>query len=167
MVRKATARKTAPKPGPKPAAKRAPKAAPAEHWIAVAGVALSVSYGKDRAEQFDLRGTATVNAGVADGILRTTGVAELIARRGKAANRVDHLPASLNRNLVFTLHLDPADLALLREVFVTGTTIGDADPALVVWVKTARPLATDAADSQPVTEFGYRLDFDPASIGPR
>jgi hypothetical protein len=163
MARKATAKKAA----PKPAAKRAPKVAPAEHWIAVAGVALSVSYGKDRAEQFDLRGTATVNAGVADGILRTTGVAELIARRGKAANRVDHLPASLNRNLVFTLHLDPADLALLREVFVTGTTIGDTDPALVVWVKTARPLATDAADSQPVTEFGYRLDFDPASMGPR
>jgi hypothetical protein len=163
MARKATAKKAA----PKPAAKRAPKAMPAEHWIAVAGVALSVSYAKDRAEQFDLRGTATVNAGVADGILRTTGVAELIARKGRAANRVDHLPASLNRNLVFTLYLDPADLALLREVFVTGTTIGDTDPALVVWVKTARPLATDAADSQPVTEFGYRLDFDPASMGPR
>jgi hypothetical protein len=163
MARKAIVKKAA----PKGAAKRAPKAVPAEHWIAVAGVALSVSYGKARAEQFDLRGTATVNAGVADGILRTTGIAELIARKGKAANRVDHVPASLNRNLVFTLHLDPADLALLREVFVTGTTTGDADPALVVWVKTARPLATDAADSQPVTEFGYRLDFDPNSMGPR
>ena len=41
------------------------------------------------------------------------------------------------------------------------------DPALMVWVRTAKPLKTAAADSLPVVEYGYRLDFGPASLGPR
>jgi hypothetical protein len=129
---------------------------------------MTVSYGRERVEEFELRGTATLNAGAPDAMVRTTGVAVLTSRQGAGGpNRLAYNPASLNRNLVLMLAVDDADLALLREVFVTGTGSELSDPALVIWARTARPLATDASDNDSVAEFGFRLDFDPAQMGPR
>ena len=66
---------------------------------------------------------------------------------------------------MLTLLVDEADLALLREIFVTGTGSELSDPALTVWATTARPLTPDAPAAEPVLEYGYRLDFDPAADG--
>ena len=157
------------KPAPaKPAPKKraAPEPTSIEHRVAVTGVALAVSYGRDRTERMELRGTASLNANAPDGGTRTTGFVALALKKGaKIANRVSYAPASLNRNLVFTLYVDEADLALLREVFITGTGPEGADPALIFWSRTVRQL--DAAGTEPVIEFGFRLDFDPAPSGPR
>ena len=74
------------KPAPRPPAKPAPKKrAPAEpvaieHRIAVTGVALAVSYGRDRTERMELRGTAALNAGAGlpfRAIVSSFGVADL------------------------------------------------------------------------------------------
>jgi hypothetical protein len=161
-------RKPPPKPQAKPAAKKRKPAEPIsiEHRVAVTGVALSVSYGRDRSERMELRGTATVNANAPSGSVRTTGFVALALKRGaKIANRVSYAPASLNRNLVLTLYVDEADLNLFREVFVTGTGPEGSDPALFFWARTVRPI--EEAGTEPVIEFGYKLDFDPAPSGPR
>ena len=56
---------------------------------------------------------------------------DLVGPKGaKIANRVSYAPASLNRNLVFSLYIDEADLDLLRAVFVTGTGPVEGDLAL-------------------------------------
>jgi hypothetical protein len=137
--------KAAPKPAPR---KRPAERVASEHRVAIAGIALAVGYGRDRTERMELRGTATVNANAAGGGTRTTGFVA---------------PASLNRNLAFTLYVDEADLDLLRAVFVTGTGPESADPALVFWARTVDPLDTAEAVTEPVTEFGFRLDFAPGS----
>jgi hypothetical protein len=136
----------------------------AEHRIAVTGVALAISYGRDRTERMELRGTATLNANTAGGGTRTTGAVALSLKKGaKIANRVSYAPASLNRNLTFALYVDEADLDLLREVFVTGTGPESADPSLVFWARTVKPLDTAEIGTEPVTEFGFRLDFAPGA----
>jgi hypothetical protein len=155
----------------KPAAKTVPKSraakpVPAEHRIAVTGVAVAVTYGRNRTEQFELRGTATLNAGSPEGTVRTTGLVVLSSAKG-SKNGLQYNPASLSRNLVLTVVVSEADLALFREIFVTGTGSEMSDPALVIWASTARQIRTDASDATPITEFGYRLDFDPAPMGPR
>ena len=169
------------KPKKKPASKKAPpktagKSSPAkrttkpapvatEHRITVASVAVHVRYGRERSEEFELRGTATLNVGSPESIVRTTGVVRLI---GKGDAALSYNPASLNRNLIVTLLVDADDLALLREVFVTGTGSELSDPALTVWATTAAPLAPDAATEAAVVEYGYSLDFDPGpGLGPR
>ena len=152
-----------PKPASKPKAKRAAPQ-PAEHRIAVAGVGLSITYGKGRAETFELYGTATLNAGSPEVMVRTSGFSAFVA--GKGANRIAYTPASLGRNLVLTVHADASDLALLRAIFVTGTGTEASDPGLTVWARTARPMKTDMPDEQPVSEFGFRLDFGPGGPGP-
>jgi hypothetical protein len=165
-----TAKGTNARPGPKPAPKKRAPAEPVfvEHRIAVASVALAVSYGRDRTERMELRGTATVNADTSGGGTRTTGFVTLSLKKGaKIANRVSYAPASLNRNLVFSLYIDEADLDLLRAVFVTGTGPADADPGLTFWARTPDLLDTGEARSAPVTDFGFRLDFAPAPTGPR
>ena len=165
LVRK----KLKPKAPAKPAVRRRP-AEPVfvEHRIAVASVALAVSYGRDRSERMELRGSATVNADLPGGGTRTTGFVGLSLKKGaKIANRVSYAPASLNRNLVFSLYIDEADLDLLRAVFVTGTGPVEGDLALAFWARTNRPLDTTEAGSEPVTDFGFRLDFAPAPAGPR
>jgi hypothetical protein len=157
-------------PAKPPQAKKRAPAEPVfvEHRIAIASVALAVSYGRDRSERMELRGTATVNADTPGGGVRTTGFVALSLKKGaKIANRVSYAPASLNRNLVFALYIDEADLELLRAVFVTGTGPADADPALTFWARTQRALDTAESGSEPVTDFGFRLDFSPAPIGPR
>jgi hypothetical protein len=160
------------KPAPKPKAVARPKAKPAaakpppqpaEHRISVASVGVSVSYGKSRGETFELTGTATLNAGNAEAMVRTTGFCAFVA--GKGANRVAYTPAALGRNLVLVVHADAGDLALLREIFVTGTGTEASDPGLTIWAKTARPMKTDMSDEAPVTEFGFRLDFPAAGRG--
>jgi len=100
----------------KPAVKRrAAEPVSVEHRIAVASVALAVSYGRDRSERMELRGSATVNADLPGGGTRTTGFVGLSLKKGaKIANRISYAPASLNRNLVFSLYIDEADLDLLR-----------------------------------------------------
>jgi hypothetical protein len=154
----------------KPPAKLAPKKrAPVErvateHRIAITGVALAVSYGRDRTERMELRGAATLNANASGGGVRTTGHVALSLKKGaKIANRVSYAPASLNRNLTVALYVDESDLALLREVFVTGTGPESADPALVFWARTVKPLDAAEASTEPVTEFGFRLDFSPGN----
>jgi hypothetical protein len=154
-----------PKPRPKAAVPpkkaekpKAEKPVATEHRLAVASVGVRVRYGPERSEQFEFRGACAVNASATDGGVRTSGMASVSLRAGaKAASRIDYTPASLNRNLVLTLFLDAADLAIFRDLFVTNP--GGYDPGLTLWVKTARPLKTDAADSQPVSDFGYRLDL--------
>jgi len=166
LVRK----KLKPKVPAKPAVKRRTAAEPVfvEHRIAVASVALAVSYGRDRSERMELRGTATLNADMPDGGVRTTGFVALSLKKGaKIANRVSYAPASLNRNLVFSLYIDEADLDLLRAVFVTGTGPVEGDLALAFWARTQRALDIAEAGSEPVTDFGFRLDFAPAPTGPR
>lgn len=144
-----------------PAAKRAP-VPPSEHRIAISGVSIAVTYGRDRHEQFELRGTAIVNSGSPEEMIRTTGFVAFVSGRARSAGEITHDPASLGRNLVLTVHVDQSDVALLREVFVTGTAALDApDPSLLVWAHTAQPLATDHTDSQPVSQFGFHLDLDP------
>lgn len=163
---KAASARPAPKPAPK---KRAP-AEPVfvEHRVAVASVALAVSYGRDRTERMELRGSATLNADMPGGGTRTTGFVALSLKKGaKIANRIAYAPASLNRNLVFSLYIDEADLDLLRAVFVTGTGQEDSDPALTFWARTQRALDAGEPGSEPVTDFGFRLDFSPAPAGPR
>jgi hypothetical protein len=159
------------KPAPKPATpkKRAPvEPVFVEHRIAVSSVALAVSYGRDRTERMELRGTATLNADIPGEGTRTTGFVALSLKKGaKIANRVAYAPASLNRNLVFSLYIDEADLDLLRAVFVTGTGNEDSDPALTFWARTQRALDAGEPGSEPVTDFGFRLDFSPAPVGPR
>jgi hypothetical protein len=167
------------KPAPRKAGAKAPpraknrlpkrEAAPAaEHRIAVAGIAIHVGYRRDRAEEFELRGTATLNVGAPDSIVRTTGVARLVSRAsGEGAGTLVHNPASLNRNLVLTLFVDDTDLDLLRAVFVTGTGSETSDPALTIWARTSGPLAPDAPATAGVVEFGYTLDFHPGAMGPR
>jgi hypothetical protein len=163
-MKKPAAKKPAPKKAPaKPAAKKAPPR-PAEHRIAVANVGLAVTYGKGRAETFELYGTATLNVGDAEVMVRTTGFSAFIA--GKGANRIAYAPAALGRNVVMTVHADASDLALLRAIFVTGTGTEASDPGLTIWARTARPLKIDMPDELPVTEFGFRLDFAPAARGP-
>ncbi|MEJ0012259.1 MAG: hypothetical protein WDM94_06420 [Bauldia sp.] len=154
-----------PKPPAKPAPrKRATETVASEHRIAITGVALAVGYGRDRTERMELRGTATLNASAAGGGTRTTGFVALALKKGaKIANRVSYAPASLNRNLAFTLYVDEADLALLREVFVTGTGPEAADPALIFWARTVAALDVGTAATEPVTEFGFRLDFAPGN----
>jgi len=158
-------------PAPKPAAKKpARRAEPiaAEHRVTVASVALAVSYGRDRSERMELRGAATLNANGEGGGLRTTGLVVLTERKGaKIANRIAFAPASLNRNLVLSLFLDEADLALFRALFVTGTGPEAGDPAVVFWARTVEPLKADAAATEAVIEFGFRLDFDPGPVGMR
>jgi hypothetical protein len=163
----------------KPAAKReAAKLAPrkratapvaSEHRVAVSGVALAVSYGRDRTERMELRGTATLNVNASNGgSARTTGFVALALKKGaKIANRVAYAPASLNRNLVFTLYVDEGDLALFRDLFVTGTGSEASDPSLVFWARTMKALEAGEATTEPVTEFGFRLDFAPAPAGAR
>jgi hypothetical protein len=161
-------RKPAPKTPPKPAPKKraAPEPISIEHRVAITGVAMAVSYGRDRTERMELRGTATVNANAPAGGTRTTGFVALALKKGaKIANRISYAPASLNRNLVFTLYLDEADLALFREVFITGTGPEGSDPALVFWARTVHQI--DDAGTEPVIEFGFKLDFDPAPAGLR
>lgn len=163
-----TKKKPPAKPAPKPAAKTRKPAEPVyiEHRVAVTGVALAVVYGRDRSERMELRGTATVNANASSGSARTTGFVALALKKGaKIANRVSYAPASLNRNLIFSLYVDEADLALFRELFVTGTGPEGSDPALVFWARTARQV--DDAGTEPVIEFGFKLDFDPAPMGAR
>jgi hypothetical protein len=155
--------------GAKPAASAkstAARPAIAEHRIAVAGVAVHVRYGRERVEEFELRGTAVLNVGAPEAIVRTTGVVRLGSGKGESALAFN--PASLNRNLVLSLSVGDADLALLREIFVTGTGSELSDPALTVWATTAALLAPDAAAESGVVEFGYSLDFDPApALGSR
>lgn len=160
------------KPGAKkPAAKSsAPKkrgkAAPAEHRVSVAGVAVAVTYGKRRSEEFELRGTATVNVGVPEAMVRTTGFVSLAARAGAGTlGEIAYDPASLSRNLVLTLRVDDADLKLLRDIFVTGTGREGSDPGLIIWARTAAALPPSTSATLPVVEFGYRLDFDPDAMG--
>ncbi|CAN5155416.1 hypothetical protein BH10PSE9_BH10PSE9_13020 [soil metagenome] len=160
---KKPAAKPKPVAKPKPAPVRKPAPQPTEHRIAVGGVGVSVTYGKSRAETFELTGTATLNAGDAEVIVRTTGFCAFVAGRG--ANRIAYTPAALGRNMVLIVHADASDLALLREIFVTGTGTEASDPGLTIWAKTARPLKTDMPDDAPVTEFGFRLDFSAASRG--
>ena len=155
-------KKRKPAPAKSASKKRPAEPVSTEHRIAISGVALSVSYGRDRTERMELRGTATLNANVAAGSTRTTGFVALALKKGaKISNRVTYAPASLNRNLVFTLYVDESDLALFRELFVTGTGGEASDPALIFWARTVRPLATDEAGTESVIEFGFRLDFDP------
>jgi hypothetical protein len=156
-------RKPAPSKPAKPAARRrSAEPVSTEHRIAISGVALAVSYGRDRGERMELRGTATLNANAVGGGTRTTGFVALAAKKGaKISNRVAYAPASLNRNLVFTLYVDEADLALFRDLFVTGTGGEASDPSLIFWARTVRPLAADETGAEPVIEFGFRLDFDP------
>jgi hypothetical protein len=160
-------KKPAPKPKAaaktKPAAPKKPVPQPAEHRIAVAGIGVSVTYGKSRGETFELTGTATLNAGNAEVMVRTTGFCAFVA--GKGANRIAYTPSALGRNLVLIVHADAGDLALLREIFVTGTGTEASDPGLTIWARTARPLKTNTPDEAPVTEFGFRLDFAAASRG--
>ena len=156
------------RPAPKAPAKSAPKkrieSVASEHRIAITGVALAVGYGRDRTERMELRGTATLNANAPGGGTRTTGFVALALKKGaKIANRASYAPASLSRNLAFTLYVDEADLDLLREVFVTGTGPESTDPALVFWARTVNALDTGEAATEPVTEFGFRLDFAPGS----
>ena len=160
---KKPAKKSVARPAPK---KRTEKPVPAEHRIGVTGVAVSVTYGRNRTEQFELRGTATLNAGALEGMVRTTGLVVMSSAKG-ARNELAYNPASLSRNLVLTVVVSEADLALFREIFVTGTGSEMSDPALVIWASTARQIRADASDAAPITEFGYRLDFDPAPMGPR
>ena len=140
----------------KAAPKRAEKPVVTEHSVVVASVGVSVTYGRDRSETFELRGTASLNASTRDELVRTTGFVALAS--GKGASRIEYTPASLDRNLVFALFVNDADLALLREIFVTGTGSELSDPALTVWVRTAKPLKTDVPDSLPVLE-------DQAAVG--
>jgi hypothetical protein len=154
------------KPPAKPASKKpAPvERVATEHRIAITGVAMAVSYGRDRTERMELRGTATLNANAANGGVRTTGFVALALKKGaKIANRVSYAPASLNRNLAFALYVDEGDLALFREVFVTGTGPETSDPALVFWARTMKALDTANPSTEPVTEFGFRLDFAPGN----
>ena len=139
---------------------------PSEHRVAVTGVAVAVTYGRNRTEQFELRGTAILNAGSAERMVRTTGVVVMTSAKG-GRNELTYDPASLSRNLVLRVAVTDADLALLRDVFVTGTGSEMTDPALVIWAASPRPVTADTADTLPISEFGYRLDFDPAPAGPR
>ncbi|HVZ13251.1 MAG TPA: hypothetical protein VG894_02220 [Bauldia sp.] len=156
-----------PKPAakaPVPAKKRPRPVEPIaiEHRIAVVSVALAVSYGRDRTERMELRGTATLNANVEEGGQRTAGVVILAARKGaKSANRIAYAPASLNRAFVLSLFLDEGDLALFRDLFITGTGPESADPGVVFWARTVHELKTDESGSEPVIEFGFRIDFAP------
>jgi hypothetical protein len=156
---KSSSRKTAAKPAARSASKTARPVA-TEHRIAVAGVALHVRHGRGRTEELELRGTAAINVGAPESVLRTTGVVRLSADRGES--HLGYNPASLSRNLVLTLFVDDADLALLRAIFVTGTGSELSDPALTVWATTAAPLPPDASAEAAVVEHGYSLDFDPA-----
>jgi hypothetical protein len=160
------AARTKPKPKARTVApaKRAPSAPPVEHRIAVASVGITVAFAPARAEQFELRGSGTVNASLPDGGTRTTGEATVILRKGKSSNSVVYDPASLNRNLVFTLFLDEADFALFNAVFVRNP--GGYDPGLRLWAKTAKAIDT-AGDSQPAVDFGYRLDLVHTPAGQR
>ena len=161
------AKAAAHKPVAKKPARRAEPIA-AEHRVAVASVALAVSYGRDRNERMELRGSATLNANAEGGSVRTTGLVVLNARKGaKIANRIAYAPASLNRNLVLSLFLEEDDLALFRALFVTGTGPEAGDPAVVFWARTVEPLKADETATEPVIEFGFRLDFDPAPVGMR
>ncbi len=135
-----------------------------EHRISVERVAISVSYGRDRQEQIELRGAATMNSGDAETTLRTKGFVAMVSGRARGTGEIAHDPAAKNGNLALTVYVEEADVALLREIFVTGTAAIDApDPALVIWARTAQPLARGESDTQPVTEFGFHLDLDPAS----
>ncbi|MEO8667641.1 MAG: hypothetical protein ABI399_03940 [Bauldia sp.] len=147
-------------------ARRAPAAPPVEHRIAVASVGITVAYSPARAEQFELRGAGTLNASLPDGGTRTTGQATVILGRGaRSGNSVAYDPASLNRNLIFTLFFDAADFALFHDVFVRNP--GGYDPGLRLWAKTAGPLDTADADTQPAIDFGYRLDLVHTPAGQR
>jgi hypothetical protein len=162
---------------PKPVAKPAPavkkRVRPAEpvaieHRMAVASVALAVSYGRDRSERMELRGTATLNANTDAGSHRTAGAVILAGRKGaKSANRVTYAPSSLNRAFVLSLFLDEADLTLFRDLFITGTGPENADPGVVFWARTVHELKSDEASNEPVIEFGFRIDFAPAPDGIR
>lgn len=136
-----------------------------EHRISVERVAISVSYGRDRQEQIELRGAATMNSGDAETTLRTKGFVAMVSGRARGTGEITHDPAVKNGgNLALTVYVEEADVALLREIFVTGTAAIDApDPALVIWARTAQPLARGESDTQAVTEFGFHLDLDPAS----
>jgi hypothetical protein len=147
-----------PRPKAKPAAaKRQPAPPPVEHRIAVASVSIVVAHGPGRVEKFELRGAATVNASLPDGGTRTTGEATVALKKGaKAGNSVAYDPASLNRNLVFTIFLDEADFALFNAVFVRNP--GGYDPGLRLWARTAS--AIDASGgTHPAIDLGYRLDL--------
>ena len=142
------------------------KPTPAEHRVAVSGVAVAVSYGKSRTELFELRGTAMLNVGAPEAMVRTTGLVVMQAGKG-GRNELVYNPTSLNQNLMLSLTVSDADLSLLREIFVTGTGSEAADPALVIWATTARPVRADAFDQLPVAEFSFRLDFAPEPMAPR
>ena len=168
-AKKIAPRKAAPQAAPKTSrrAEKPPKTpVAAEHRIGVASIGVHVRHRRNRTEQFALRGAATVNVGAPDRIVRTTGLVMLVSRQAAGgANGLVYDPASLNRNLVLTL--DDADVALLREVFVTGTGSELSDPALTVWATTAKPLTPDAPAAEAVLEHGYCLDFDAGPMGPR
>jgi hypothetical protein len=152
----------------RPAAKAAKSARPTkpvmtEHRVAVSGVALHVHHGRGRREELELRGTAALNVGAPESVVRTTGA--VLLTTGRAASALTYSPASLNRNLVLRLTVDQDDLDLLRSIFVTGTGSELSDPALTVWAVTEGLLAPDSSAEMPVVEFGYSLDFDPGPPG--
>jgi hypothetical protein len=163
--RKPSAKPTGSRPRSIPAPqRRAAKPTATEHRVAITSVAVHVRYGGSRSEEFELRGTATLNVGSPESIVRTTATVRLGGKSAKLA----YNPASLNRNLAIALPVDDVDLALLREIFVTGTGSELSDPALTVWATTAAPVAPDEASEAEVVEYGYSLDFDPgAALGPR
>ncbi len=152
----------------KPVAKKAPArsaptkrpaaAAPVEHRIVAASVGVVVVGGPTRSEYFELRGAAVANASLADGGARTTGLVQIMRKKGaKGGDSVAYDPASLNRALVFTLLLGDEDFALFRDVFVRNP--GGYDPGFRLWARTARPIDMTAVAGQPVIAFGYSLDL--------
>jgi hypothetical protein len=156
--------RTKPAARPAPAAKRAD--GPVEHRLVVASIGISVTYASARAEALELRGTATVNASAGDKAARTGGVATIVLRKGaRSDNRATYDPANFNRTFALSLAMDAADFDLFHDVFVKNP--GGYDPGLRIWVKTARQIDTEAGGTQPVVDFGYRLDLVQAPSGNR
>ncbi len=161
--KKAIARKA---PARRPATKRASAAAPVDHKLIVARVGVAVSHDKGRTQHFELAGAAIANSSLPDGGTRTSGLARINRKKGaKGSSSASYDPASLNRNLIFTLFLDQDDFDLFRDVFVRNP--GGYDPGLRLWVRTARPFDTATAASQPAVAFGYSLDLVQTPGGPR
>ena len=148
----------------KPAAKKSDP--PVEHRLVVASVGISVTYASARAEALEFRGAATVNASAGDKAARTGGVAAIVLKKGaKSDNRATYDPANFNRTFALSLSMDGADFDLFHDVFVKNP--GGYDPGLRIWVKTAKPIDTEAGGSQPIVDFGYRLDLVHAPSGIR
>ncbi len=140
--------------------------APVEHRLVVASVGIAVIYASARAEALEFRGAATVNSSAGDKAARTGGVATVTLRKGgKRDNRATYDPANFNRTFALSLAMDEADFDLFHDVFVKNP--GGYDPGLRIWVKTAKPIDTEAGGSQPIVDFGYRLDLVHAPSGSR